>query len=116
MKIYAHEKSRYSVKIRTREIEVEEKAKTYLTPDRHRVFKEDINKLKGGYFQVMYTLTPDNTPFIEALVKEQDTEIENLLKSLKHAEARKTELLKLLYEKGAVAHGDQIPAEACGEV
>lgn len=115
MKIYAHETTNGG-NVRTIEIEVEEKAKIYITHNRCRIFKEDINKLKGGYFKVMYTLTPDNTPFIKALVKEKEFEIENLKRALARAEATKTELLKLLEEKGAAAHGDQIPAEASGEI
>jgi hypothetical protein len=115
MIIYIHETTRYG-KIKTHDVEAEEKAKIFITSNRRRVLKEDINKLKGGYFKEMYTLTPDNTPFIKALIEETEREIGNLKNTLELSVARKTELLKLLDEKGAAALGDQIPAEVRGKI
>lgn len=118
MIIYKHEEE-YNGSIKTTEHEADETAKTYSLKNKYghsRVLKEDINKLQGRYVKFMYTLTPDNTPFIKALLDSAELSIKYQKESLQRLVERKAKLLKLLDEKGAAVHGDPIPAETSGEI
>ena len=103
MKIYKHEYSLGGKKIRTSEYEAEEKAKTYVV-GRQRVFKMSIGRLSGGYFKEMWTLTPDTTEFINALIADNNNRIETARKSLIEFEEERTmleaELKKKYTEEG----------------
>lgn len=102
MIIYLHEEDFYG-RIVTTKLEAEEKPKTYIYEancyGKIRLSKEDIGKLLGRFRKKMYTFSPDNTPFIKALIEEKERIIENLKRSLESADERKTTLLELLGEK-----------------
>ncbi len=99
MVIYKHEFN-FKNEVTTNQIEVEEKTKIYviLKGDawRSRISKNDIGKILGNFGVSMYTLTPDNTPFIKALIERTERDIESFKNRLEIAVARKTKLLKLL--------------------
>lgn len=99
MVIYKHTLD-YDNKIKTTPLEAEEKPKTYiLVNDRGwktRILKTDIDKTLGRYDKYMYTLTPDNTPFIKEIIEITERNIESLKNRLENAVAKKTTLLKLL--------------------
>lgn len=99
MKIYYHEYSAGSRKIRTIEIEAEEKPNSYFTENRRRVLKEDIGRIKGGYFKEMYTLSPDITDFVKALIDNNAREIEKAIKKLNELEEEKIRLAESLQRR-----------------
>lgn len=105
MKLYKHEYHEYKKQIITTEFEVEEKPKTYIAADRKdrffdiRIRKDEINKLSGTFSNRMFTLTPDPTMFIDALIEKSERNINSLKDRLERAVAYKTELLKLTEEK-----------------
>lgn len=97
MKIYLHEFNIWKNEITTKEIEAEETEKTYSYPYNEylmaNVSKERIGKLDGVYGGFMYTLTPDRTPFIDALLESNANKINRLTSQLKTLEERRTFLL-----------------------
>ena len=66
-----------------KEVEVEEKPKTYITKSRMRINKSDINKLSSHYGNQMYRLDKDPRPYIEAMVNKQKKIIEQTTERLK---------------------------------
>lgn len=69
MKLYFYEYSSGSRRIRKSIIEAEEKAKIYVTTNRRRINKDDIGKLKGGYFKEMFLLSDDISKVLTALLE-----------------------------------------------
>lgn len=101
MKLYIHEYNSFTKTINTREVEAEEKPKTYVVSRgagvwETRLNKNDVDKIKGQYPLKMYTLTPDPTPFIKELIARKDRNIESYKKRLEHEVETKTILLKIL--------------------
>lgn len=101
MKMYKHEYDSYKQKVNTYEIEVEEKPKTYIVTQNvkgaweSRIFKTDIDKLEGRLTPKMFSLTPDPTPFIKALIEHEEFRIKTLKEQLNKVVANKTILLKI---------------------
>ena len=70
---------------KVKEIEVEEKPKTYVNNKLHsRINKDDINKFVGRYGYKMYCL--DNNPeiFINAVIESKTKRIENFERELQY--------------------------------
>lgn len=104
MKIYKHEYSSRDGKIKTFEVNVEEKPKSYTVTGRNagvwesRILKENIGKLDGIYTKKMYTLTADTTEFLRAMVDRVETHIKYVKEDLEKSVNEKGYLLKLLDE------------------
>ena len=102
MKIYKHEYYPSDGKIRTIEIDVEEKPKSYTIIGRKagvwesRILKEDIGKLDGRYTKKMFTLTDDITEFLKAIIDRVDTHIKYVKEDLEKSANEKSNLLKLI--------------------
>ena len=111
MKLYLHEINGFNAKdykITTKELEVEEKEKTYCYQDKFsnkRVSKTNIGKLDGSYTPYMYTLTPDTMPFINALLERKEMAIESTKQRLTKLEAEK--IFLLAQQKKALAEGGE---------
>ena len=67
-----------------REIEVEEKPKTYVAKG-IRINKDDIDKLQHGFGDKMYRLEKDPKPYIEAMVNKKKSVMEQTTERLKRA-------------------------------
>lgn len=67
-----------------KEIEVEEKPKTYIGKG-IRINKYDIDKLQSGYGNKMYRLEKDSKPYIEAMIKQKKRHIDIATDRLKQA-------------------------------
>ncbi len=67
-----------------REIEVEEKPKTYIGKGT-RINKEDIDKLQNGYGNRMYRLEKDAKPYIKAMIERKKQNMEKATENLKQA-------------------------------
>lgn len=84
MKIYKFEKSWGKELFAVREIEVEEKPKTYVGIGT-RINKDEINVLSTGCFNHMYCLENEPQRFIVAMVEKTKREIETYEKHLAEA-------------------------------
>ncbi len=73
----------YSVK----EIEVEEKPKTYISTKNMRIKKEDIDKLQSHYGHRMFRLDSNPQHYIEAMINKKRFIMERLTKDLERATA-----------------------------
>lgn len=119
MKIYKHVYDSYKQKVDTYEVVVEEKPKTYFVTKNvlgvweSRIHKEEIDKLGGHGIYKMFTLTPDPTLFIKAMLECSERHIELLKEQLNKAVAKKSSLLKLLNneEEAATTEWDRMTDE-----
>lgn len=102
MKIYKHTFDDFKNVVKTVEIEVEEKPKTYVVIDRQkgvwesRISKDDIDKLDRCWDRKMFTLSPNKKLYINSLIADKENEINRLKDDLKKAIERKDLLTELL--------------------
>lgn len=102
MKIYKHTFNDIRNVVKTVEIEVEEKPKTYAVVGKQtgvwesRISKDDIDKLDSHWDRKMYTLSPDRTTYINSLIADNENKIDQLKDRLVKAEQRKNILAELL--------------------
>lgn len=102
MKIYKHTFDDIRNVVKTVEIEVEEKPKTYVVIGRQkgvwesRISKDDIGKLDRHWDRKMFTLLPDRKAYIDSLIADMDSEIDRLKDNLEKAEQRKNMFVELL--------------------
>ena len=102
MKIYKHTFNDFKNVVKTVEIEVEEKTKTYVVIGRQkgvwesRISKDDIDKLDRHWDRKMFTLSPDKKPYINSLIADKENEINRLKDNLEKAKQRKNILAELL--------------------
>lgn len=102
MIIYKHEYSHYDGKIRTYEINVEEKPKTYIVTKKckgvweSRIYKYAIGALYGSYDIKTYSLSRDTKDFVKLLISKADARIIELEAEIQKAKNEKKNLLNLL--------------------
>lgn len=102
MKIYKHKFNDFKNVVETVEIEVEEKPKTYVVVGRQkgvwesRINKDAINKLDINWGKTMFTLSPDKKTYINSLIADKESEINQLKDRIVKAEQRKNILAELL--------------------
>ena len=102
MKIYKHTFNDIRNVVKTVEIEVEEKPKTYVVIGRQngvwesRVSKDDIGKLDRHWDRKMFMLSPDKKPYINYLIADKENEINRLKDRLEKAEQIKNIFVELL--------------------
>lgn len=102
MKIYKHTFDDFRNVVKTVEIEVEEKPKTYVVVGRQkgvwesRVSKDDIDKLDRNLDIKMFTLSPDKKPYINSLIADAENKINRLKDNIEETEQRKNILVELL--------------------
>lgn len=78
---------RDNISFSIREIEVEEKPKTYIG-NGFRINKDDIDRLSHHYGNDMYRLDNDPKPYIEAMIKLSEGRVEACEKHLVEAKKR----------------------------
>ena len=102
MIIYKHEYSPYDGEIRTYEINVEEKPKTYIVTKKYeggwesRISKDAIGTLDGSYIIKTFSLSRDTKDFAKLLIAKTDERIIKLEAEIQKAQNEKKKLLKLL--------------------
>lgn len=102
MKIYKHTFNDFRNVVETVEVEVEEKAKTYVVVGRQkgiwesRIRKDDIDKLDVHWDRRMFTLSPDKKPYINSLIADNENKINVLKDKIEKAVQRKNMLVELL--------------------
>lgn len=87
MTLYKHTFNEIRRSIETKEIEVERRKICYSVKDRTsclqvRLFDRDIGVLKRECIPCMYTLSPDPTPFLSALLESNKKQIEEMKENL----------------------------------
>lgn len=106
MKIYKHTFNEFRNVVETKEIEVEEKPKTYVVVGKQkgvwesRISKDDIDKLDINWDKKMFTLSPDRKAYINSLITAKEYEIKRLKNKIEEAEQRKNILVELLKKEG----------------
>lgn len=105
MKIYEYTESEYGRKIEVKEIEVEEKAKSYKITShnywRSSVKKSDIGELMGLFCSTMYLTERDDKRYINALIEYQERKVSAAQAALTAAEIKLENYKKHLEQEAA---------------